>query len=429
MASVLAEPPLSRSPLTPHKPSADINLNTQRVVWLRAIAMPAPAALLVLASLFYDFTLPVTPLLIIIGILVLVNAWTWRRLQSSQPLSDREFFVQMLVDTAALTATLYFSGGSLNPFAWFFMLPLMITATVLPRIYVWTIAALSIASYTMLMFFRLPMPAFLSENEDFLYLHSIGMWMGFVLIAVLVAHFVAGMGVTLRERERRLAEARERALQDERVLSLATLAAGAAHEISTPLNTMDLLAEEIEAELPADRYQEVRNHLATLHGQIERCKDALSVLSASAGAERGDDARAERPGQMLTRIVRQVRSLRPGTQVSLDLPEDGPGALIVIERTMDQALINLIDNAVDVSPRSVDVRGRWNDADLTIEILDRGPGPEHIGDQSSGGLGVGLFITRAIVGQLGGTVKFQARNAGGTRTTIVLPLAGLLAGA
>jgi len=426
---VLSDSSLPRPRIAAHNPGSDLNLNAQRVMWLRAIAMPAPAALLVLASILYGFTLPVAPLLIIIGILLLVNVWTWRRLQSSQPLSDREFFVQMLIDTMALTATLYYSGGSLNPFAWFFMLPLMITATVLPRMYIWTIAALSIASYTMLMFFRLPMPAFLSENEDFLYLHSVGMWMGFVLIAILVAHFVAGMGVTLRERDRRLAEARERALQDERVLSLATLAAGAAHEVSTPLNTMDLLAEEIEAELPPGGYPQVRRHLATLHGQIERCKDALSVLSASAGAERGDDVRAEHPGQLLTRIVNQVRSLRPGTRVSLNLPDDGTGPLIVIERTIDQALINMIDNAVDVSPRSVDVRGDWSDADLIIEILDRGPGPEHIGDQSSGGLGVGLFITRAIVGQLGGTVKFYARDSGGTRAKIVLPLAGIRASA
>ncbi|HHQ14406.1 MAG TPA: HAMP domain-containing histidine kinase, partial [Chromatiales bacterium] len=328
--------------------------NAQRILWLRAIAMPAPAAVLVLASLVYAIPAPLTQLLVIIGVLILVDPWTWWRLRQPRPFGHGAFFAQMLIDVVALTGTLYYTGGASNPFALFFLLPVMITATVLPKAYTWAIVGISILCYTGLMVSARPLAVLQpGNNQEIFDLHVVGMWLGFVLIAVLVAHFVANMGATLRASDRRLARLREQALQDEQLRSLATLAAGAAHEISTPLNTMRLIVEEVCAELPVDGFPEIHDQLRTLQGQIDRCKDALSVVSKSAGTDQSASLRAERPEDFLGRIAAQFRNLRPDTRLTLEIDGPQPGPLLAIERTLDQAVTNLIDNALNVSPRDV----------------------------------------------------------------------------
>ncbi|MCK6371234.1 MAG: hypothetical protein L6Q83_07895, partial [Gammaproteobacteria bacterium] len=110
------------------------------------------------------------------------------------------------------------------------------------------------ACYTFLLLYRVPLPPFSPPGDDgsTFIVHVIGMWLGFVLSAVLIAQFVVSMGQTLRDQERSLAEARERALRDERVVALATLAAGAAHELSTPLGTMALVTAELAEEYPSE---------------------------------------------------------------------------------------------------------------------------------------------------------------------------------
>ncbi len=399
--------------------------NARRILWLRAIAMPAPAAVLVLASLVYAIPAPLTQLLIIIGVLILVDTWTWWRLRQPRPFGSGAFFVQMLIDIVALTGTLYYTGGASNPFALFFLLPVMITATVLPKAYTWAIVGISILCYTGLMISARPLAVLQPGNSQEIFdLHVVGMWLGFVLISVLVAHFVANMGTTLRASDRRLARLREQALQDEQLRSLATLAAGAAHEISTPLNTMRLIVEEIHGDLPSEGFSGIHDQLRTLQEQIDRCKDALSVVSKSAGTGQSADLRAERPEDFLARITSRLRNLRPDTRLELELTGPRPGPLLAIERTLDQAMTNLIDNALDVSPRDVRIEGDWDEQCLQIRVLDRGPGPEQIDTPTNpgDGLGVGLIITRAIIDQLDGRLEFEARTGGGTIAIVMLPL-------
>ena len=138
----------------------------------------------------------------------------------------------------------------------------------------------------------MPLPLFNQPVESSSFaVHVIGMWLGFVLSAGLIAHFVVSMGETVREQERSLRDARERALRDERVVAVATLAAGAAHELSTPLATMAVVTAELAEEYPREQYPKLHESLDLLRGQIRKCKESLSVISASAGAGRADAAR------------------------------------------------------------------------------------------------------------------------------------------
>lgn len=414
-------------------------LNLQRLVWLRIIVIPGAAVALLLAGRFYQLPIRIAPLITIIVVLALVNFWTWRRLRSGGEIPHAEFFTQMLVDVLALTGILYYSGGATNPFAYLFLLPLAISATVLPRRYTWPMAAIAAACYTFLLIYRVPLPPFSQPGEDSSFIvHVVGMWLGFVLSAVLIAQFVVSMGETLRDQERSLSEARERALRDERVVAVATLAAGAAHELSTPLATMTLVTTELADQYPREEYPELHESIELLRGQIRKCKDSLSVISASAGAGRADAARPVRVDAFIRHAVAEVRRLRPGAGITVSVEGERPPPEIIVERTLTQALLNILHNAVDASPAEVRVTCRWDGERVDIEVADHGPGISLKSLQSGSkparstkdsGLGLGLFLTHTAISHLGGDISFADAPGGGASVTLRLPLARLQTGA
>ncbi|GMW06842.1 MAG: ATP-binding protein [Gammaproteobacteria bacterium] len=413
--------------------------NLRRLVWLRIIVIPGAAIALLVASRFYQLPIRIAPLVTILGVLALVNFWTWQRLRGGREIPHAEFFAQMLVDVLALTGILYYSGGSTNPFAYLFLLPLAISATVLPRRYTWPMAAITAVCYTFLLVYRVPLPPFSPpENGSGFVIHVVGMWLGFVLSAVLIAQFVVSMGETLRDQERSLAEARERALRDERVVAVATLAAGAAHELSTPLATMALLTTELAEEYPSDRYPELHERIEVLRGQIRKCKESLSVISAGAGADRADAARPIRVDAFIRHAVSEVHRLRPGARIAVRIEGERPAPEIVVERTLTQALLNILHNAVDASPAEVRVICDWNGDRVRIDVADHGPGislgalrpgSRPARSTKDSGLGLGLFLTHTALSHLGGEISFADAPGGGALVSVQLPLARQQTGA
>lgn len=426
-------------PETPQPlPHLSSPLNLRQLVWLRTIAIPGAAVALLLAGRFYHLPIRVAPLLTIIFVLALVNFWTWRRLQTAGAIPHGEFFTQMLIDVTALTGILYYSGGATNPFAYLFLLPLAISATVLPRRYTWPMAGITATCYSILLIYRVPLPPFNQpgDNPSFA-VHVVGMWLGFVLSAGLIAHFVVSMGETLRGQERSLRDARERALRDERVVAVATLAAGAAHELSTPLATLAVVTAELAEEYPREQYPKLHESLDLMRGQIRKCKESLSVISASAGAGRADAARPMAVDAFVRHTVAEVRQLRPGAGIRVRTDGQRPAPEIIVERTLTQALLNVLHNAVDASPTDVRVSCAWDGERVRIEVQDHGPGislkslqPGQVPGKSTKdtGLGLGLFLTHTALSHLGGGISFADAPGGGARVTVDLPLARLQTG-
>jgi len=152
--------------------------------------------------------------------------------------SNLELFAQLGADVAALSILLYYGGGSTNPFVSLYLLPLVIAAATLPGRYTWGMAALTAACYSLLMVYYIPLPHIHQHGDDAFNIHVLGMWLGFVISAVVVAYFVVQMAQAVRSRDEMLARVREEVLRNERIVALGTQAAGAAHEMGTPLSTM-----------------------------------------------------------------------------------------------------------------------------------------------------------------------------------------------
>ncbi|MGB5339913.1 MAG: ATP-binding protein [Gammaproteobacteria bacterium] len=407
--------------------------NLRRLIILRNIIILGAATGSAIAIGLFDLALPRQPLLIILAMLALLNLATWLRLKSGHVVSDTEIFAQMLLDIAGITALFYFTGGATNPFVWFFLLPLIIAATILPRLYTWLMTALTVACYTVLLYYNvpLPLPDGGMHHDGGFQMHVFGMWLGFVISAGFVATIIVGMAHNLRARDRKLAEAREQTLQNERLVALGTLAAGAAHELGTPLGTMAILTAELEQDELATAHPDLQKKLGILSSQVRRCKDALSVISTSAGAGRAESGHAMPVGDFLQEVLGEWRQQRPTVVLDTHIGSGPADSMLIAERTLAQALINILNNAADASSADVRLDAMWSASELTLEIRDRGPGLGEFVQNRLGkvpvstkleGLGVGLYLAHASIERMGGSLSLHNRTQGGTRILITLPL-------
>ena len=407
--------------------------NAARLILLRNVEITGIAAGIAIATGYFELALPLLPLSITLALISMLNLAAWLRYRRGARIGDGEIFSQMMLDVAGLTAVFFYTGGASNPFVWFYLLPLMIAATILPRTQTWIMAAVTVLCYTSLFLINAPFDAGPVHHihAGGFRMHVFGMWLGFVMSAGFVAVIIVGMSHTLRQRDRRLAEAREQALRNERLVALGTLATGAAHELGTPLGTIAILAAELESEYDDAAHADLHEKLGILRSQVDRCKSALSVISAEAGADRAESGQRMPVRAYLTQVIGKWRQQRPGASLDCQIDEQSPDVSILAERTLTQALLNILNNAADASPENVRLQSSWTTTELSLDIADRGAGINTPIEGQLGknpvttkneGLGVGLYLAHATLQRLGGSITVRQRSDGGTLTHITLPL-------
>jgi two-component system sensor histidine kinase RegB len=437
MPAMLQAPPPASVPASPEAlagvfGAAPMRQLLRRLYLLRYVALCGQALTIVLVEYALEIPLPLRAMGVVLLLELGFNLWVHARLRRDGLAGEREASGHLLFDMLALSALLYLSGGWSNPFVSLLLLPVILAATALPAAHAWAMAALALAAYSVLANQYVPLEV--HEVRGF-HLHVLGMWFNFAVSVALVAGFVTRLRRAIAERDAKLARAREAALRNERLIAVGLVAAGAAHELATPLNTIALACETLGHAEPEDA--------ALVREQVARCKTILRQLSRTADSGEPGDARIRRADDYLRELVEDWRLMRP--QAGAQVVWRGEAPMLRAEATLNQALINLFNNAADAShaahgsyathgaPEDVAIAGGVEGGMLRVDILDHGPGlsseaMEHAGAiraSSSGGLGLGLFLTNASVERLGGRVEMANRPEGGARVTVRLPLTSL----
>ncbi|AUA56778.1 Sensor histidine kinase regB [Achromobacter spanius] len=380
---------------------------------LRWLAIAGQAATILLASSVLGIALPLEPLWIGVGVLIGFNAYASLRLRHPRDLSHATAFGHLLVDMAALSWMIGWSGGISNPFGMMFLILTALAALALPRNWALAAALAGICGYAAAGIFGQPLRGDVDTHTLLLW----GLGANFLISVVVVLVFSTRLASDLRARERELARLRERFTRNEGIVALATHAAAMAHELNTPLATMTLLADEIAAEV---KDEDLREDVSTLSQLLALCRERIRNLAVPTAVD-------------LVRVVGQWRLIRP----TIDLQRSGalPPSLRV-DPAIAHLLQALLNNAADAGEAAetlrVDLHLEYGYGALRGEVRDYGRGfdPDQtllpvtslFNSGKPGGLGVGLALSHATVEQLGGEMTMTAAVGGGTRIRFYLPL-------
>ncbi len=333
----------------------------------------------------------------------------------------------LLLDLALLTALLAASGGASNPFSALYLIHVAMAVVLLGPRWTWWIALTAALGFAALFPFTDP-HAMHSGN---LLAHLGGMWLAFSVVATGIAWFVARLARDVRERDEQLAVLQRQQERQQRVLGLATLAAGAAHELGSPLAAIAVSAREI-ALFAGDPNGEIAEEAAAIRAQVERCKAIVARLAGRAGASPGEGVGPLRLDALEGAMRARLRPAELG-RLSLELPADV--CVLAPLEPLAEALGSLVQNALLAGPGRVRVQARRAEDQVEIAVQDEGEGMsaavlERLGEPffstrgTGEGMGLGVFLARELARSLGGSLRIRSTPGQGTEATLSLPRGG-----
>jgi two-component system sensor histidine kinase RegB len=356
--------------------------------------------------------------------------WLSRRRALPRAVSAAGLGLEILL----LAGLLELTGGPFNPFTIIFVAHVTLAGLTLGAAYASMLAVLAAAAVGVLLYWHTRETAAQHHELNDFPTHLLTAWVAFTTTAELAAYFVVQASHALARRERQIEEMRQREARTERIMSLATLTAGAAHELSTPLATIALAARELEHGL------ESRTPAADLAGdarlirtEVDRCRAILDQMSGRAGGvSAGDPEPID-----LSALVEDVRgrlSQAEAARLQVRLPSSGGRPLMLPRAGLAQALLSLVRNAFDASTDGSDspvlVEFARREHTLHVAVRDRGEGmppdvlqragePFFTTKEAGRGFGLGLFLARVFAERLGGMLSIESRD--GTVVTLELP--------
>jgi two-component system sensor histidine kinase RegB len=336
------------------------------------------------------------------------------------------------VDVLLLTGLLELSGGPSNPFAVIYAAQVLLAAATLGRLWAVVIAGWATLCFGGLISWHLEELVPPHHRLIDFPTHLFTMWLALMVMAEVVTHFVREASAAIARREAQLEEMRAHAARRERLMSVTTLAAGAAHELSTPLGTIAVACRELERALTAASADPAWTSDARLiRQQVERCDAILDQMSGRAGGGTAEVAEAISVDTLFADIRQR---LPPALAERLDTRITPPSTPIVVARAgLVQVLLSLVKNAFDASDQRqpVSIEATQQNGVTRLVVRDQGSGiaddvlgrvgePFYTTKEPGRGFGLGLFLARMFAERCGGTLSLH--SDGGTVAILELPL-------
>jgi two-component system sensor histidine kinase RegB len=408
--------------------------NMRQLIQLRWIAVVGQIVTIAVVHFGFRFPLPLHDMSVVLLVLVAFNAVSMLRWRDPHEVTNSMLFVSLLVDVSTLTAQLYLSGGTTNPFVFLYLLQVILGAVLLRAWAVWTIVAITAACFAGLTVLYRPLALPPGDYGLLSGPYILGMLLCFALNAALLVIFITRINRNLRARDARLAYLRERAAEEEHIVRMGLLASGAAHELGTPLSTLSVILGDWRR-MPGfaadpERLQEIDE----MQAQVTRCKGIVSGILLSAGEARGESPVETTVRTFLDELVAEWRSTRPVVKLNYE-NRFGEDLSIISDSALKQMICNVLDNALEASPQWVGFAVTHEGELLKMTVTDAGPGfaPEMLAQfgkpyqstKGRPGAGLGLFLVANVARTLGGSVTARNREAGGAMVTLTLPLAAI----
>jgi two-component system sensor histidine kinase RegB len=399
------------------------------LIRLRWVAIAAQITTLLITFPLFQSPYLVVALFAVSGTLICVNLFTQHHFRQKEPIRQTTLFLQLCVDIWALTAFFFLSGGVENPFTSLYMIHVALAAIVLEPIWAIATASTVIGSY-----------AFIHSNHYPLDLQQTG-WdpnviipfgriLSHIITTSSITAFVMAIATSLRDQETALHESRERTSRTDRLRSVGTLAAGAAHELNTPLTTIGLRLRRVSRR---HEDEDTNTDIDVMRSQLQRCTDVVKQLLVSAG----DPSASDISTFSFTKTVQETIKLwSKGNLVQVEIQDDSDEIHVELPKiAFCTGLINLLQNALEAQAAikcsaPLEVYLSKNDQNAILVLRDHGIGLpknlDQIGEPffttKTKGTGLGVYVARAVVDGAGGRLHFEPHD-GYTEIRLIVPIA------
>jgi len=412
------------------------------LVRLRWVAICGQLITIAVVELFWQMSLNLPPLIVVIAVTAITNVllqWWLHRSKSApekQSAARGELYMglTMTLDLLSLTVLLYFSGGPTNPFSFFYFVNLALAGILLSTGWSWVQTALAItcfSSFFLIGYQRIPG---LEGTGSQTGIRQEGLITAFAACAIVNCYFISLVSRELERREVELRIMEQKRAQSERLEALATLAAGAGHELASPLSTIAVIANDLSKHLEGTSVPEsVIEDVSLIRSELAHCRSILDRMSGHAGQVAGEEVGTWTLKQVVDEVV---HGLRRADRISIQgLQQLGERRIRAPLQGLSQALRGLVQNGLDASPVNQDVEITVNSAEdeAILQVRDQGPGmtaevlarvgePFFTTKEPGQGMGLGLFLTRNVIERLGGTLQLHSVLGQGTMAEVRLPL-------
>jgi len=411
--------------------------NMLQLIELRWIAVVGQITTISAAILIFGIELPLVHMLQVLACLIAFNVASHMRWHERRPVSNGEMFMAILVDVSSLTVLLYLSGGTTNPFAFLYLLQVIVSAVLLDVLWTWIIVVVTIGCMAGLAMYGQPLTLPFDHARGMGSLYIQGLLVCFALNAALLVMFISRISDNVRDKATQLAALRQRAAEEEHIVRMGLLASGAAHELGTPLSTVSVILGDWKRMPEFRNNPEMLEELTEMQTQLKRCKAIVSGILLSAGEARGESAERTTVSNFLDGLATHWEASRP-VRTFIYNSRIGDHIPVASDSALRQTIDNLLDNALEASPDWVYMDAHVDERMLVVTVFDRGPGfapsmlahfgkPYHSTKGKPGG-GLGLFLAVNVVRKLGGTVTARNRRddeGGGAEVAVRLPLAAI----
>jgi two-component system sensor histidine kinase RegB len=409
---------LDRLPL----PRRNVRLDT--LVRLRWLSIIGQIVAVLVVYLGLEFDLPIYACLAVIVLSAWLNVALRIRFQQARRLEPSRAAWLLAFDIGQLAVLMYLTGGLDNPFSFFFVGPVLLSATALPARMTMVLGLFAILCATLLIFFHEPLP----WSEEYgpmpvlpnIYL--LGIWFSIVLAIFFISVYAWQISEESRQLVNALAATELVLAREQHITQIDGLAAAAAHALGTPLSTISVIARELEREI--DPKSSHADDVRLLREQAQRCRDILAKLNElSAEGELFDRLPL---ASLLQEVAEPHRHF--GISIDVQMPPGQPSPVAARNPAILYGLGNLVENAVDFARTRVEITAEWTADTVSVVIADDGPGfaPEvisRIGDPyvrsrrlrrmyatGDTGMGLGFFIAKTLLERTGARLTFVNRG-------------------
>ena len=380
------------------------------LIKIRWFAIVGQLITLLTVKYIFNFIIPLTECLIVILLSVLINIFSSYIQKDNPTLNYQKTFIFLLFDISQLVALLFLTGGIFNPFIILILAPIIISASYLPSLWTIFLSLYSIALILFLNYYFLP----IDWKQDFItpQIYKIGILIALIITIIFMAIYAYLFASSSRKISNALYETKLKLSNQKKITEVGYLSAAAVHELSTPLNTIFLVLNDLIKEKIFIKNTELMKDIKLLKSQAERCKEILLRLSKN--PQNLKDNFFEKI-KIVDLIKLNFDKFNDNKKLNIDFHNFNYENEILFKDEINYALGNIIQNAIIYSKTKVNIILDSSEEKVIIKIIDDGNGfskdvLDKLGEpylsKNNKGMGLGIFISKNLIENMKGNINF-----------------------